>query len=280
MKPYPFFSIIIPTYNRAGFLKIAVDSVLAQTYTDFEIIIVDDGSRDGTKKTAETYIDTSSAIRYIYQENKGPAAARNAGLAAAQGEWICFLDSDDRFRINKLAAANDYIKKYPDYKIFHTEELWYRNSGLLTQRACHKKPHGFVFPQAVKLCCISISTAAAHKTVFSSVGNFDESLPACEDYDFWLRASARYPVYLIPQFLTIKEGGHSDQRSKHYPAMDKFRIYSLTKILESNTLDNEQHGAALRELKRKCAIYMQGAQKRGKISEAERCKELIDKLTK
>jgi glycosyltransferase involved in cell wall biosynthesis len=271
-----FFSIIIPTYNRKDFLKIAVSSVLYQTFSDFELIVVDDGSADSTSKLMCSFKD--KRIIYLKGTHHGVSWARNQGLKKAKGEFICFLDSDDRFRMHKLEITYEYIKKYPQYKIFHTEEIWYRNGKLLPQKAYHKKPSGFVFENAVKLCCISISTAAIKKEIFDEVGLFDENLPACEDYDFWLRVTSRYPVFLIPHYLTIKEGGHLDQQSKKYPALDRFRIYALKKILEEGNLDTKKYKIALEELKNKCRIYIQGAKKRKKYQEVKYYQNLILEL--
>ncbi|MFA5007865.1 MAG: glycosyltransferase family A protein [Candidatus Omnitrophota bacterium] len=279
----PLFSVIIPTYNRAKFLKIALDSIIAQTLNDYEVIIVDDGSTDETKTMLETMRKASSALnkntRYFYHENKGPAAARNYAFKQAKGEFICFLDSDDRFREDKLEITQQYIKNYPQYKIFHTEEIWYRKGALLSQKIYHKKPSGEVFENAVKMCSISMSTAAIKKDIFDDIGYFDESMPACEDYDFWLRAASKYPVFLIPYCLTIKEGGHPGQQSFRYPAMDTFRIYALKKILESGKLSGDNFKIAANELRRKCEIFIKGALKRGKTEEAGYCQSLIKKFT-
>lgn len=272
----PFFSVIIATYNRARFLPIAVESVLTQTFADFELLIVDDGSTDRTRSLIERYTD--ARLRYIRQEQAGVSAARNNGVRQAQGSYIAFLDSDDRYRKDKLEITAAYIRDNPDYKIFHTEEIWYRNGQLLAQKGHHRKPSGNVFAQSLKLCCISISTAAIKRDIFEQVGHFDEQLPACEDYDFWLRVTARHPVLLISEYLTIKEGGHPDQQSKKYPAMDKFRIYALEKLLRSGRLDKGQYSSAYEELNAKCRIYRQGALKRNKTKEARYCRKIVQEL--
>jgi len=274
----PFFSVIIPTYNRKDFLKVAIDSVLCQTFENFELIIVDDGSTDGTENLVTNYKDIR--INYIHQKHKGVSSARNKGITNAQGKFISFLDSDDRFRKEKLETTSRYIKKYPQYKIFHTEEIWYRNGKLLPQKIYHKKPLGLIFKNAVKLCCISPSTAVIKKDIFSQVGLFDEKLPACEDYEFWLRVTSQFPVFLIPEYLTVKEGGHPGQQSKKYPAMDKFRIYALKKILESGRLNKSNYAAALEEFRNKCSVYIKGAIKRGKIKEVALYKQLIPEFEK
>lgn len=270
----PFFSIIIPVYNRKNLLKIAVDSVLNQSFSDFELIIVDDGSQDEIGKIFKGM--DSARLIYLFQRHQGVAAARNLGILQAKGEFICFLDSDDRFRREKLRISYEYVKKYPGYKVFHTEEIWYRKGGLLAHKKHHKKPKGWVFGFALKICCISISTACIKREIFTEIGRFDKNLKVCEDYDFWLRVTARYPVKLIPEFLTIKEGGRFDQQSKKYPALDKYRIYTINKLLKSGILDPEQKELALEELHRKCRIYIQGAEKRNKIRAAGYYKKLLD----
>ena len=276
MTKKPYFSVIIPTYNRKSFLPIAVNSVLEQTFSDFELIIIDDGSTDKTQESRKTYRDRR--IKYFRQENKGPASARNSGVKKSRGEFIAFLDSDDRFCRDKLEVTYSYIQTNPDYKIFHTDEVWYRSGQLLPQKNYHRKPSGFVFKQALKLCCVSPSTAVIKKDIFDDIGLFDEEFLACEDYDFWLRVTAKYPVYLIHKALTIKEGGRADQQSKKYPAMDKFRIKSMHKLLTSNSLTEKQYYLAYEELKGKCYIYIKGARKRGNTKEIKYYQDMISKL--
>ncbi|MCF7908667.1 MAG: glycosyltransferase [Candidatus Omnitrophica bacterium] len=278
MEQKPFFSIIIPTYDRKDFLKIALGSVLKQTFSDYEAIVVDDGSTDNTKEIVKAL--KNKKLNYFYQKNKGPAAARNKGIKKANGKFICFLDSDDRFCREKLEITHQYIKQYPNYKVFHTEEIWYRNGRLLSEKKYHKKPAGHVFTQALKLCCISPSTTVIKRSVFSKIGLFDSNLPVCEDYDLFLRLTSKYPVFLIPKHLTIKEGGHSDQQSKKYPSIDTFRIYALEKILKNGKLSNTDYLATYRELKQKCTIYIKGAIKRNKLKEANEYRRLIAKYKK
>lgn len=274
----PLFSIIIPTYNRRQFLKIAIDSVFSQTFKDWQLIIVDDGSKDNTKELICSYKDLR--LKYYHQPNQGPATARNTGLSKATGDYICFLDSDDRFRKDKLEIAHQYIRENPGYKIFHTEEIWYRNGKILTQKKPQKKSTGFIFEKSAKLCSISISTAIIKKDIFKKIGCFDQALPACEDYDFWLRTTARYPLFLIPDFLTIKEGGHKGQQSKKYPGMDKFRIYSLLKILENKDINSQCQQIAYQQLKNKCIIYLKGAKKRKKRKEIKKYQGILTKYKK
>jgi len=270
------FTVIIPTYNRLKFLEKAVWSVLHQTYPHFELIIVDDGSTDQTREFISTINDRR--IRYIFQENKGPASARNRGISSSSYPWIAFLDSDDWWHKDKLVVTAKYIHTHPEYKIFHTEEIWYRNGKILNQKKKHKKPTGWVFENCLPLCCISISTAVIHKHVFETVGLFDETLPACEDYDLWLRITQRFSVFLISERLTYKDGGRPDQVSQKIPALDRFRIKSLVKLLYTDKIsDSTLKEKLVQELKRKCQIYISGCIKRGKSSEAEEYTRLLER---
>lgn len=260
------YSVIIPVYNRINFIKDSVSSVLNQTFRDFELIVVDDGSQDGTGKYLKGI--QSPFLKYIYQKNSGVSAARNVGLKESKGEYVAFLDSDDRWLLNKLEISDQTIRDNPDYKVFHTQEKWYLNGKFLNHKKYHGKPNGDVFKNCLKLCSISISTAVIQRDLIDEIGYFDESFQVCEDYDFWLRVSAVYKVYLIDKILTVKEGGHDDQLSRKYWGMDRFRIRSIQKLMETGLLDSEQMKCANAELKKKCSIYRNGCLKRDKIDEA------------
>ncbi|MGM0440987.1 MAG: glycosyltransferase family 2 protein [Elusimicrobiota bacterium] len=269
----PYFSVVIPTYNRREFLSKAVESVLEQTFKDFELIVVDDGSTDGTERLIKKYPD--KRITYLYQENRGVSRARNRGIKEAAGKYIAFLDSDDWWLEEKLEITRKAIEDNPDYGVFHTQEKWYRNGQLLNQKKRHRKPTGYVFKRCLKLCCISISTAVVERDLFDKIGMFDENLPACEDYDFWLRVAAGHPVYLIDRVLTEKEGGHAGQQSQKYMGMDRFRVRAITKIMDSGNLSQKQYKNAFTELKRKCNIYANGCFKRDKKKEGQKYIEII-----
>ena len=260
------FSVIIPTYNRAAFISIAVNSVLKQTYKKFELIVVDDGSRDRTKRIIENLDD--NRVKYLRIPHSGVSFARNTGIHLSSGKYIAFLDSDDKWAESKLERTVEYIKRYPRIQVFHTDEIWYKNGKLLKQKKKHKRPSGFVYKNCLSLCCIGMSTAVIKKEVFDDTGYFDTKLPACEDYDLWLRICSRYEVMLIPEQLTIKYGGRDDQLSNQ-AGLDKYRIYALEKILENTDLDPGLRELTVKELINKCGIYAKGALKRGRKREAE-----------
>jgi len=260
----PQVSIIIPTYNRGWIIKEAIDSVLAQDYTEFELIVVDDGSTDHTSGVLDSY---GKDIKVLSQKNKGVSAARNRGIAEASGKFIAFLDSDDLWLSQKLSVQIEFFNQTPDALICQTEEVWIRNGLRVNPKKRHKKPSGMIFKPSLELCLVSPSAVMIQRSLFDRVGEFDETLPACEDYDLWLRISCRFPVHLIDTPLIIKRGGHDDQLSKG-AGLDKFRIKSLNKIIESDLLSKTQYRAAVKTLKQKCMIYADGCRKRGREDEA------------
>ena len=263
-KKKPLVSVIIPTYNRGWTIKEAVDSVLAQDFIDFELIVVDDGSTDNTSEILHSY---QADITVFQQNNKGVSAARNRGLSEASGRFIAFLDSDDLWLPKKLSRQVDYFNLNPDAMICQTEEIWVRNGVRVNPKKRHKKPSGMIFERSLALCLVSPSAVMIKRRLFDEIGGFDETLPACEDYDLWLRISCRYPVFLIDTPLIIKRGGHADQLSAS-SGLDKFRIKSIKKIIESNLLSKTQYKAAVKTLKEKCTIYASGCRKRGRLDEA------------
>ena len=253
-------SVVIPAYNRAHLLSRALDSVFAQSYQPDEVIVVDDGSTDDTKVLIqENYPQT----HYLYQENKGVSAARNYGIHTAQGNWIALLDSDDSWQTDKLARQVQAIKHETTYRFCHTNETWYRNGKTLTQKKKHVKKGGHIFQHCLPLCAISPSSVLLDKSLFHELGFFDEALPACEDYDMWLRICSLYPVLFIDEPLTNKFGGHQDQLSQQHWGMDRFRIIALQKSIESGSLNNADREAAINMLLNKIEIFLKGAEKHG-----------------
>jgi glycosyltransferase involved in cell wall biosynthesis len=268
-------SVIIPTFNRASMLKEAVESVLAQDFDGFEIIVVDDGSTDDTSEV----LGALPAISVVRQSNLGVSAARNAGIEQASGRLIAFLDSDDLWLPQKLSAQTAFFQKHPTALICQTAELWIRNGTRVNPKNRHKKHSGMIFERAVELCLVSPSAVMMRKELFDVVGLFDETLPACEDYDLWLRISCRFPIHLIDTPLIIKRGGHDDQLSKS-PGLDRFRIRALKKILDTppeGGLTHQQRLAAVKALSDKCAIYAAGCLKRGRQEEGKKYLQLKNK---
>jgi glycosyltransferase involved in cell wall biosynthesis len=261
----PSVSVIIPTFNRSQKLIRAVRSVLKQTFRDFEVIVVDDGSSDDTYQAMTSYLPM---IQYVRKEvNQGVSAARNSGIRRASGPWIAFLDSDDYWLEDKLSIQMKYIEGNPGTLACQTEELWIRDGKRVNPRRRHKKPSGDIFAQSLKLCLVSPSSVALKRSLLDEIGLFDEALPAAEDYDMWLRISCRYPIHLIEKELVVKEGGHDDQLSRRFSGMDRFRILAIVKLMKSGMLTHAQQGEARGELSIKCRIYGEGCMKRGRRQE-------------
>jgi glycosyltransferase involved in cell wall biosynthesis len=269
----PAVSVIIPTYNRGWIIREAVDSVLAQDFDDFELIVVDDGSTDNTREILEAY---DEAVIVLSLNNRGVSAARNRGVAKACAPLIAFLDSDDLWKPQKLSRQVEFFNANPEVLICQTEEIWIRNGVRVNPRRRHHKLSGMIFEASLALCLVSPSAVMVRKKLFDMVGLFDERLPACEDYDLWLRVSCRYPVHLLDDPLIIKRGGHADQLSRA-AGLDKYRIQSLKKIIDNGQLSESQHRAAARTLQKKCAVYAAGCRKRGRVEEAEYYEELAEK---
>ena len=267
-------SVVIPTFNRGHTLNRAIDSVLGQTLLPSEIIVVDDGSTDGTEELISTEY---SSVSYIRSENRGVSAARNLGMKAAKSDWFAFLDSDDQWLPHKLEKQFECLSCNRDFKLVHCDELWIRKGKRVNPKAKHQKHGGYIFEQCLSLCAISPSASLVHRTLFDELGCFDETLQACEDYDLWLRICAVYPVLYVDEPLLIKFGGHEDQLSQKFWGMDRFRVEALRKILQTQNLTESQRLKASSKLIEKCSVLIGGAKKRGNAQMVRKYQNLIDK---
>lgn len=258
-------TVIIPTYNRAHFLERALGSVLNQTLSPAEIIVVDDGSIDDTAEVVAVKAEKSNIpIRYIAQQNQGPSAARNVGVFHSSSKYIAFLDSDDHWQKQKIKKQYSALQAHSKYRISHTYEKWLRRGEHLNQKKKHIPRHGNIFDHCLCLCAVGMSTVMLDKSLFDEIGLFDESMRCCEDYDFWLRVSCRHLFLLVDEKLTTKEGGRDDQVSYQYRVgMDRLRIDALVRLLEAEVLSQEQSVLCKEELQLKAKIFGFGAIKHG-----------------
>ncbi len=268
-------SVVIPTYNRANFIADAVASVIKQSYRNIEIIVVDDGSTDNTRKMLYPYLKNKDII-YIYQNNRGVSAARNLGTMISKGKYISFLDSDDFWKRDKLQKQMDFLLSQSEYRICYTDEIWVRNGKKINQKKIHQKYSGWIYEKCLPLCIISPSSVIMEKKIFFDADGFDENLPACEDYDLWLRLSAKYPIYYIDEKLIIKRGGHADQLSHSFIAIDEFRVTALMKSLNGYKLSKNKREKTLEMLKYKCYILIRGYTKHNKVKLAEKYQNIIN----
>lgn len=269
----PAVSVIITTHNRRVFVQDAIASVMQQDFGTYELIVVDDGSTDGTEEALRFFKN----ITYFYQQNQGVSRARNQGLTLARGTLISFLDSDDLWVPKKLSTQIELMERKPEINVTYTDEIWIRRGGRVNPKNKHRKYSGWIFNKCLPLCIISPSSVMLRRKVFDEVGTFDENLPVCEDYDLWLRIAARFPVFFIAEKLIIKRGGHEDQLSHRFWGNDRFRVKALEKIINAGILDDGQKKLALNELIRKSSILEKGFRKRGKREEADYYLDLIKK---
>ena len=265
-------SVIIPTFNRRHTLKRAISSVLNQTLKPVEIIVVDDGSTDGTDEWLQLYYPS---IKLISQSNSGVSSARNIGIQHAQTDWISLLDSDDEWLKDKLEKQVNILLKNSNILFCHTDEIWVRNGVRVNQGLKHQKYGGMIFENCLDICRISPSSSLFHRSLLDDVGFFDEELKVCEDYDLWLRITVKYPVLYLDEPLIIKYGGHKNQLSKVPEGIERYRIQTLEKLKQNKKLVPKQKYLVERMLVKKYTIYANGVLKRGRKGEH---KKLMHKL--
>ena len=268
-------SVVIPTYNRRQTIGRSIDSVLNQTLFPSEIIVVDDGSTDGTSD----YIQSNfPSIRLLQQPNKGVSSARNMGIRSSNSDWVALLDSDDEWFPQKLEKQVMTLSQSPDIKFCHTEEIWIRNGVRVNQMKKHQKYGGHIFYKCLDMCRISPSSVLFHQSILDDVGYFDKDLKVCEDYDLWLRITAKFPVLYIDESLIKKYGGHEDQLSRVKDGIESHRIKVLEKLIMQK-FTSVQRNAMLKTLIEKLTIFSIGAQKRGKIKAYNTSKKRINELS-
>ena len=265
-------SVVIPTFNRISLVARAIDSVLKQSLNPYEIIVVDDGSDDGTSEMIQ---NKYKSIKLIQQQNNGVSAARNNGIKHAKGDWIGLLDSDDEWTEKKLENQADRLIKTPECDFCHTNEIWIRNGVRVNQRKKHEKYGGYIFDKCLDICRISPSSVLFRKNILDHVGWFDSQLPVCEDYDLWLRITSEYRILFIDEPLIIKYGGHDDQLSHSVEGIEFFRIKSLENLLEGSELSTNNRILAIQMIIKKYNIYLNGLVKRKKQGEAQQIEEKI-----
>ncbi len=265
--------VVIPVYERKELLRQAVESVMAQTEPVQEIVVVDDGSEQTPAAEALEGL-TDRRLILFSQPNLGVSAARNLGIKASKAEWVAFLDSDDHWLPEKNAKQLEFHRDHPEYLISQTDEVWFRDGIRVNPKEYHAKLSGDIFTKSLERCLISPSAVVMKRSLLNEVGLFDPTFPACEDYDLWLRITARHPVGLISKQLVVKTGGHEDQLSQKHWGMDRFRVRALRKIIDGGTLSDEQKWAARQVLTAKLSILETGSRKRGKTAEAQLYRQL------
>ncbi len=269
-------SVIIPVYNRPVVVERAIRSVLDQSVCDREIVVVDDGSTDHTAECVKR--EFGGEVRLLSMpENRGVSAARNLGITQSAGEWVALLDSDDEWLPAKLGKQLRAVDADAG-RVCHTNERWIRNGVRVNQHKHHEKHGGDIYLQALRLCAMSPSSILIHRSVFEAVGLFDESLPACEDYELFLRVTNYCQVTYCDEELIVKYGGHDDQLSRAHPAMDRFRVYALDKMLRSAALSDPSRVDATRAvLREKALIVLNGARRRNNLAVARSMRDFLER---
>ena len=219
----PFFSVLVPTYNQAQYLGDALNSLLSQTDTDWEAVVINDGSTDNTREVIDTYCRKDKRFQAIHKENGGVASALNAGLRQARGKWICWLSSDDLFCRQKLAIHRKWIATYPTCLFFFTHFRYlneatgqYSNPWLRTIRN-----REWQVLEMLRLNYVHGNSICVHKDAWAQAGTFNEELRYGQDYDMWLRLLALYPATFIPERTCITRH-HSLQETRSFPKATGF----------------------------------------------------------
>jgi len=265
-------TIIIPTYNRLELLKRSVKSVLEQSYEDFTLIVVDDGSTDETQEYLKKLTDPR--ITVMSQKNLGVSAARNAGIMGASTEWIAFLDSDDEWLPHKLKTQIDFIKKNPQFEFIHSNEIWVRNGVRVNAPKRFDKSNDRIFERSLETCLISPSTVMVKKLLLEKWNYFDDDFIICEDYDLWLKILGTQEVGFIEENLITKYAGH-EQLSTQFVAMDYWRLKSLVNLLSFAEFSDVQKNQIVTEIKKKLPLLMKGFEKYQDLDKIKEIQDLI-----
>ena len=206
----PKVSICIPTYNRKDYLKETLDSIFSQTYKDYEIVIVDDGSTDGTEEMIKK---CGKTIRYYWQKNAGDAATKNNLVELSNGKFITLIDSDDLLVPDAVERMVNAIESQSDEVIVYGPYIRIDANGKNFGRCERKLYSGFVTRYLFENIFVHSCGSMCSKKIFLELGGRDESLKVCSDYEFWLRASLKYRFIALPE-PTFKRRRHMENLSK------------------------------------------------------------------
>lgn len=231
-------SVVLTTHNGAtrGYLKAAADSVITQTFTDYELLIIDDGSTDKTKDVCYQYLNHGN-VQYIYQQNSGLAAARNTGIKAANGDYICFIDDDDVWKENKLKIQVSLLDKNKHISMTFTNLEFIDEKGNVIGEQCHFA-EGNIFK---KLLCENIvdapSSVMIRREALNRSGLFKEWMKSAEDYELWLRVAREHNIQSINEKL-VKYRIHQNKMMRNQSKMEFYTFSALYYATENESFEN------------------------------------------
>ena len=251
-------SVVIPTFNREVLIQRALHSVIKQQNVRTEIIVVDDGSTDNTEQVIR---EKFKSVKYLKKNNAGVSSARNVGIKNANGNFIALLDSDDEWERSKLDIQLKYLTENHTLNLVHCNEKWIKSGFEIRQKKYHDRRPINLFERSLRRCLISPSSVLIRKERRETVGYFDETHPACAEYDHWLRNLDREEIGYIEDQLITKYGGHADQLSIQTRYLDLYRLQSLVKLIKSPRLSKMQKMQIEKEIEYKSKIVLAGAKK-------------------
>jgi glycosyltransferase involved in cell wall biosynthesis len=230
----PLVSVIIPVYERLTYLNAAIESVLAQTYRPYEIIVVDDGSTVDVRKHLEPYSDIITCLR---KTNEGMASARNFGTRWAKGEFVAFLDDDDIFLPEKLVSQVDILRDKPEVALVYSDEYLLDEAGRMEQVAVRADrnpplPSGYIARDFFMDSFIGVMTVLIRRTVFEEVGGFDEYMLFNEDDDLWFRIMLQFPV-ICSEYVSGARRVHGTNMSRDRAKMTLYQLRCIDKYIDS-----------------------------------------------
>ncbi|WP_372966646.1 glycosyltransferase [Marinobacter sp.] len=244
MSSKPRVSVITPTFNRAGYLPIAVESVLAQSFEDFELIVIDDGSTDETPELMKQYL-ADSRVRYFQQPNQGQSVARNRGIAESSGEFICFLDSDNAWVESRLASALQAFEANPQADIVYGDYMVIDAEGRELGVNRMKRYSGRITPMLIHDNFVSMNTTMTRRRCFEEMGGFDSNDRLAEDYGLWLRFSTQYTFHYLPEvlgFYRVMEDQISTDKESRFKANEQLILEFLKSYPGALSYSERRHG--------------------------------------
>jgi glycosyltransferase involved in cell wall biosynthesis len=263
-------SIITPTYNREKFLPAAIDSVLKQTYKNFELIIVDDGSTDNTPTLMTTYLGKDSRIKYLQQKNQGQSVARNYALSVANGDFICFLDSDNYWPEDKLEKSIRAFESHPEVDIVYGDCITIDEQGNELHRNNMRRYSGNIAALLLKDNFVSMNTTMTRRKCFDEMGGMSGKRRVADDYDLWLKFSARFQFLYIPEFLAyyrVMENQISTNKKLRFDTNEKIILDFLEAYPDRLSRKQKKEGV--------CAFYCRKARHYAGVDKSEAYSALL-----